>query len=218
MNRDEPTGELFPDNNAIQAGLERRTRDALLRRLGPQTSPASDRVVMPPDVSVADSGGARERARGIGFAVDLVRAILDGRKTQTRRPVRPQPVASAVPPPVEACSIARVGEVLYVREPWVRVTDQTGVRTHYAADGTDPAARRFRPGMYMPRDAARLWLRVTDVRAERLQAITPHDLTAEGLPPGQTFADVWGTFYKIDGVRYVDNPWVWVIAFTVIAS
>lgn len=204
-------GELFPNADAIRAALERQTRDALLRRHGPQTSPAITAPLSPPMPPVD-----RSTARGIGFGLDLVRAILAGQKTQTRRLMRPQPSPStSVPPPTSDCPTARVGELLYVREPWLRVTEPAGVRTLYAADESHATDRRFRPAMYMPRDAARLWLRVTDVRAERLRSISPADLAAEGLPPGRSLATVWDGFYPKPGERYADDPWVWVIAFAV---
>ena len=209
MKRPQIAGELFPDADAIRAALDRQTRAALLRRHGPQTSPGTAGVAPPP----ADGQDIdRQKIRGIGFGVDLVRAILAGQKTQTRRPMRPQPIA---PPPAAACPVARVGELLYVREPWLRLADKTGVRLLYAADESHATTRRFRPAMYMPRAAARLWLGVTDVRAERLQAITPADLAAEGLPPGQSLASVWDGFYSGAGERFADNPWVWMIGFEV---
>ena len=210
MKRPRPEGELFPDAERIQKTLERCTRDALIQRLGPP-SPDGGPLLLP-QFDLAE----RQKARGIGFAVDLVRAILEGRKTQTRRLVRPQP---AMPPGAEDCPTARTGELLYVREPWLRVPEADGrERVLYAADASHDSGRRFKPAMYMPRSAARLWLRVADVRVERLQAISAGDLVAEGLMPGQSLAAVWDAFYNGPGQRYADDPWVWVIGFTVESS
>ena len=115
-------------------------------------------------------------------------------------------------PSVLDCPVARAGDQLYVREPWMREPDG---RLTYAADEVNDTDRKFRPAMYMPRAAARLRLRVTEVRVERLQAISPADLAAEGLPPGKSLAAVWDSFYDAPRQRYADNPWVWVIVFDI---
>lgn len=211
MKQPDTLGELFPDPDAVQKALEQKTRDALVQRLGPPQAvpPLADqkeRLLAP---AVID----RTTARGIGFGADLVRAIFDGRKTQTRRLIRPLPTDA--PPPPSECPAARVGELLYVRELWLR---PPGGHTIYAADEVGPTVRKFRPAMYMPRAAARLWLQVQSVRVERLQAITATDLAAEGLPPGQSLAAIWDGFYTGPGERYAENPWVWVIAFGVLAD
>ncbi|MDB5327480.1 MAG: hypothetical protein JWM57_3049 [Phycisphaerales bacterium] len=214
----------------LQAALERDTHSALMRRLGPKDCGAESSTI------VATPATRRPRIkppadRGIGFGVELIRAIREGRKTQTRRLIRPQPTAA---PPVTDCPTARVGERLFVREPWWRDADG---RIVYAADcvahdgqlsdaggikrATDRSAQpalKFRPAMYMPRTAARLWLRVESVRVERLQAITAADLAAEGLPVGQSLAMVWDGFYPGAGHRYADDPWAWVIAFAVVTD
>ncbi|MGC4031000.1 MAG: hypothetical protein QM754_04535 [Tepidisphaeraceae bacterium] len=173
--------------------MQRLTRQALLNRVR-QNDPARA------------TAAERRRARGIGFGVELVRAIRAGVKTQTRRLVRPQPVDAPDP---AACPTARLGEVLYVREPFL--STETGYA--YAIDEPAGSVRKFKAGMYMPRCAARLWLRVTVLRVERLQTITPTDLAAEGLPAGRTLAEVWDAFYPDAGHRFADNPWVWVVEF-----
>lgn len=188
-------GETSPDHAAVQRSLERVTRDALLKRLGPKSE-----IIRP------HAFGERSRARGIGFGVELIRAILEGRKTQTRRLMRPQPTDVAG----LECPIARVGELQYVREPWQRQVDGSFL---YAVDQTHAGDTKFKPAMYMPRAAARLWLRIHFVRAERLQALSPADLAAEGLPAGQSMPMVWDSFYTGPGERYADNPWVWAIGF-----
>jgi hypothetical protein len=77
----------------------------------------------------------------------------------------------------------------------------------------------------MPREAARLFLRVTDVRAERLQEITLDDCVREGvIDPKEKdesvtnlqrgiFSAVWDTYSSKCGVMWNDNPWVWVYTF-----
>lgn len=212
--------ELSCDLSAIQAALECRTRDALLRRLGPTTVDAPPDQTMPrrsaapsPSSPSPSDPTERQTARGIAFGLDLVRAILDGRKTQTRRLIRPRPIE---PPLATNCPIARAGALLCVREPWLRVAEAGETpQIVYAADESPATGRRFRPAMYMPRDAARIWLRVTSVRAERITTITPDDLAAEGLRAGQSLAAVWDGFYTGPGERYADDPWVWAIMFAV---
>lgn len=142
------------------------------------------------------------------FNTEMVRAILDGRKTVTRRVVKPQPEITPIPtfggsyrmsmeknlfvkPP------CRPGEILYVRETWGDYSEcQPGGAGYYLyrADYPDNAKTydfdghicdlpRWRPSIHMPREAARLFLRVTAVRVERLQDITEEDVYREGAEP-----------------------------------
>lgn len=156
------------------------------------------------------SGDHLTRDRPILFAGRLVRAILAGRKSQTRRVIRPEwwrcldpddedDRAIALP----QCPYGRPGETLYVRETWRAVeraedgvdgilfaADDSFVEiapTHAAAelwmDAYHNGAHgdRWRPSIHLPRWASRLTLRVTDVRIERLQEISEEDAIAEGL-------------------------------------
>jgi hypothetical protein len=82
-----------------------------------------------------------------------------------------------------------------------------------------------RPSIHMPKEAARIWLKVTDVRVEQLQDITEEQAQAEGCTSGmltgpcaarQQFEEIWNsTVKKSDTERYgwKANPWVWVIEF-----
>src|SRR5207302_641465 len=113
--------------------------------------------------------------RFILFAPPLVRAILDGNKTMTRRLVSPQGRAA---PQVGGCPFGLVGDRLWVREKWGYRDEflKQGGRGPfvYAADGA-PAGAKFtpwRPSLHMPRAACRLVLGITAARAERLQNIT----------------------------------------------
>jgi hypothetical protein len=154
--------------------------------------------------------GVRVKERPILFSGPMVRAILDGRKTQTRRPIKPQPTqiytgpCPLVYPNLPAgerlvakdhwlidCPFGQPGDRLWVRETFGILTGN-GHRTVYRADG-DPEqtfypgekilGMKWVPSIYMPRSASRITLEITGVRVERLQEITPHDALAEGVDP-----------------------------------
>ena len=174
----------------------------------------------PPEV-VATPGGAIEEWRGMSFGAALAESIRAGRKTQTRRPMRPQPwavTAGELGGPIDAdgqridCPLATEGGGLYVREPAKRKGDGGGFV--YAADGASGCLA----ASYTPRESARTFLRVTAVRCQRLHAITPDEARAEGMPdllhdePTLWFASVWDRFYSGE-LAWDANPWIWAITF-----
>lgn len=143
--------------------------------------------------------------RPILFNDAMVRAILDGRKTQTRRPCRVDSAGNhpgACPHSKTgwawqlsnldcrcksvACPFGNPGDTLWVREAW---NDDWCDHVIYRADGGSAReagyARepRWRPSLHMPRSASRLTLRVTGVRVERVQDISEADAKAEGVEP-----------------------------------
>ncbi len=145
--------------------------------------------------------------RGIIFSTPMVRALLDGRKTQTRRLAKPRGsrrpslldgewADSYVLDPGNAEWLARdlpcaPGDRLYVREAWTaRMTHGwtiSDARSRmfqeeilYRADGVD-SIDGWWPSIHMPREFSRLWLNVTDVRVQRVQDISREDAIAEGL-------------------------------------
>ena len=148
--------------------------------------------------------------KAIRFSGEMVRAILDGRKTQTRRVVRPQPAGAeywtlhndrrvffpnaygASPPFLKPPYVP--GDLLWVRETWscigaehVKPSDiAPGYTVYYHADPIEKIWRvgKWRPSIHMPRWASRIALRVTDVRVERLQEITEANAKAEGCSGG----------------------------------
>ncbi len=141
------------------------------------------------------------------FSAPMVRAILEGRKTQTRRvvklPVRcPDTGAqlagcelSLEPKHVieRICPYGTVGDRLWVRETWSKAKSCNVDELFYRADGEHQSGRqrslsyveresRWRPSIHMPRWASRITLEVTGVRVERLQDISQADCVAEGMP------------------------------------
>jgi hypothetical protein len=149
------------------------------------------------------------KERGILFSSPMVRSILDGRKNQTRRIVKPQPtferdgllshpklaghfalhvfgpcMAKLVP-----CPYGAIGDRLYVKEAIVRVgqrykgRDAALYEADYAPTLLDswPWQRPRLPGMFLPRGLSRITLEITGLRVELLQAITEVDAAAEGV-------------------------------------
>jgi hypothetical protein len=155
----------------------------------------------------------------------MARAILDGRKTQTRRLIRS---------PAEAltCSLGAPGDVLWVREPWGYASQFFDADAHpsgnvvYAADGRAPGVRSaWRPPTYMPRSCSRIRLEILSVACESLQQITPADAHAEGYveetlwnDPRRWFAQLWDRLYAEQGFGWDTNPRVWVITFRTIQT
>lgn len=205
------------------------------------------------------------------FNTEMVRAILDGRKTCTRRVIKPQweecPTCKYVhneyiydkmaenvycarcgyPLVPERRAPYQPGDLLYVRETWQylyeldgneQAIEDTG-KYYYAATDTIPFDTYvdengvkhdhapWRPSIHMPKEAARIWLKVTNVRVERLQDITADDIRSEGLSSIAVHAGnmeialkewkkLWNSTIKksdLDRYGWDANPWVWVIEF-----
>ncbi|HIG3137083.1 hypothetical protein M1V68_21690 [Klebsiella pneumoniae] len=195
--------------------------------------------------------------RGMIFNAEMVRAILDGRKTQTRRTVKPQPDEDGLAkvtngPWVDTsernyrCPFGAAGDRIWVRETWAEAgasaPDLKLYRANYPEhvpsiyENVPPAEEiRWTPSIHMPRTASRILLEITDVRVERLNAISEEDAEAEGIDmealydsqdcydciadhnmtgrPTVTgaFKYLWESIYGEEGWK--SNPWVWVIEF-----
>lgn len=175
------------------------------------------------------------------FNTNMVKALLDGRKTVTRRVVKPQPIAEVrelyrkddtdiwrsygVDWWYEFRAPFIPGDILWVREAWGTASDLLGSVPGpvYRADYTGNELRelqekhyRWHPSIHMPREAARIFLRVTEMRAERLQDIDDAGVLDEGLEIGDPFDELWDrTLKPADRALYgwAANPWVWVIDF-----
>lgn len=202
------------------------------------------------------------------FNTEMVRAILEGKKTCTRRIVK-----GAIPDDAmwgytmftpKGCVSCRgvyadeygekffrlpyqQGDILYVRETWGHPISLNSDKQYvFRADeiaeiGFKNDSHIWYPSIHMPKEAARIWLKVTDVRVERLQDMTNDDALKEGAkgvrcdhacsgaygctdcmntgwlePPIVEFVQIWdNTIKKSDLDRYGwdANPWVWVIEF-----
>lgn len=170
--------------------------------------------------------------RPILFSAPMVRALLNGTKTQTRRVVKRFEVRAGMPEPemqslLRCCPYGAPGDRLWVRETWrERVPDQDGQTNDYRADhesGEDPCDVRWVPSIHMPRRASRITLELTGVRIERLQEISEADAKAEGcIAPMYASEDADPSFavaYRhlweaINGADTWDtNPYVWCLDF-----
>jgi hypothetical protein len=161
--------------------------------------------------------------RAIRFKDEMVRAILDGRKTQTRRPLKPQPEGEWGLPGRQSGPYGRVGDVLWVQE--VFATNLMG--THDYRASVHPEYHpdfSWRSSAQMPRNASRIDLSITGLRIEKLQDISRGDCMAEGCPfpnmekgenPVDWFAGLWDEIYAKKGYPWQSNPWVYVIDFKV---
>lgn len=129
------------------------------------------------------------------FNTEMVRAILDGRKTCTRRIIKAEKVDNVLNSPARKsnpdipdaqfikCLVDmkyEPGDILYVRETWKKAPN--GYYYYESWQRNDIAdITKWKPSIHMPKEAARIWLKVTDVRVERLQKITGQDVLKEGL-------------------------------------
>ncbi|HUS02936.1 MAG TPA: hypothetical protein VMY77_14460 [Chitinophagaceae bacterium] len=198
------------------------------------------------------------------FSTPMVKAIIDGRKTQTRRIIKfpsdfnHKNVYKNYPFGVKYTSNImgetvqrlfpkwKVGDILWVKETYNKISIPDGIGERklinvYKADNSSNYLERikWKPSIFMPRAAARIFLEVTDVRAEQLQSITEQDAIAEGVdfdytmvdgrsyvnylithPSGKQFAcfktaiqSYCSLWEKINPGSWILDPWVWVIEF-----
>lgn len=215
------------------------------------------------------------------FNTEMVRAILDGRKTCTRRVINPQPQARLcytyagshndcigkwtypnkgahefwgeeyeLPENMKDEELSKrwnppyhTGDILYVRETWAPIypdkesnevcgyiykEDSLKEYDKRYPDGEDYQwGGKWHPSIHMPKEAARIWLKVTSVRVERLQDITSEQICREGVEveyphalngeeKRYAFSTLWNSTVKksdIDTYGWDANPWVWVIEF-----
>ena len=174
------------------------------------------------------------KERQIIFRTDMVQAILDGRKTQTRRVMKPQPDA-LYRLTDDKHSPFQIGQTLWVRETFYKPSnDLDKVVYKYKADanrsylaGFKLAGAKWTPSIFMPRWASRITLEITGVRVEKLRDIKWRDVKAEGVDltgmtsrgwnrdvdAGHRFANLWDSINAKNGFGWEVNPWVFVISF-----
>lgn len=212
-------------------------------------------------------------AKPILFNTDMVRAILDGRKTVTRRLVKHDvdailnsPYHKEHPEVEDKQIISKLcmppyhqGDILYVRETWNicnmcadgntivfiykanKSEEESAIEVKVSDELYDKYERsmaennsEWRPSIHMPKEAARIFLKVTNVCVERLQCMSWNDICNEGIISDSNvrdnfsfrmlqnkFKNLWdSTIEKSDLDRYGwdANPWVWVIEFEVIQA
>ena len=177
------------------------------------------------------------------FNTEMVKSILRGNKVCTRRPVEIdisnkfdlERDGSLQIMEIENNSgfvsildLApyQTGDLLYVRETFLDDFAIGGqdeqwniINIIYRADSEDKGTYpKWKPSIHMPKKYARIWLKVTGVRVERVSQIDNDGCIAEGIPMQQdrpriqAFKELWDSIYK----NWGDNPWVWVIDFEVI--
>ena len=149
--------------------------------------------------------------RPIIFGSEMVKAILEGRKTQTRRVVKPNPSIA----PLAECPYGEIEDRLWARETYF--VAGTG-KIFYRADGEKlTGSWAWRPSIFMHRWASRIDLRITNIRFEQLQAISDSDARAEGvscdLNCRRPFMELWDSINAKRGYGWDKNPYVWVIEF-----
>lgn len=203
----------------------------------------------------------------INFSTPMLQAILEGRKTQTRRLIKPQPtkqwaveqgekyLSGATEEGVTSKDMTNVdinidnllednpikkGVILWVREKWRNNDDikepylyKLNYDTEYDSFIENFELKKWGSPILMPKKAMRIFLKVTDVRIEKLQDITEKDAIKEGvemfedyvnrykdyyhgtgfnLPSARKgFKSLWQSIYGIES--WDENPWVWVYSF-----
>lgn len=209
-------------------------------------------------------------AKPILFNTEMVKAVLDNRKTVTRRVIKPHNKIKATKLEytqgnglwvedgyikdysVSPCWVKiedyikniykyQVGDYLYVRETWNSILLHDKNDKFYVFKSTydynNKNEMKWRPSTHMPKEATRIFLRVTDIRVERLQDMNGNNLEKEGIKTGIThfksqfnnfgnadrydiaiekFSLIWNSTIKkqdLDRYGWSTNPWVWVIEF-----
>ena len=195
------------------------------------------------------------KEKPILFSTTMVKAILDGTKTMTRRvnkdltqydkvfgydlDRRSYAVARYYPDGTEICQVELPlkycsGDILWVRETWLKISSEY----IYYVDKNKAVQNclKWKPSIFMPKEAARIFLEVKSVRVERLQTCSVYnnnrevpDIIAEGIEIPETcerdcptpkpdcyvclFKELWDSLNAKRGYSLESNPWVWVYEF-----
>lgn len=182
------------------------------------------------------------KERPILFNGEMVRAVLAGQKTQTRR------IPSKTQQGSLFCPYGHPGDRLWVKETFYKYYPSETwpePKALYKADGitlcdkdSEGKKQRWTPSIHMPRILSRITLEITDVHVERVQDITNDEAIAEGAyevrkvgddiahatwtmdgldwrydTPREAFAATWDSLYAARSLGWDVNPWVWVVTF-----
>lgn len=189
------------------------------------------------------------------FSTPMVQAIMDGRKTMTRRVIKDVPseydftgrvIATNEDnrrlkgclsfgfdnaPDIYISPLYEPGDVLWVRETWQTVPSESGDGYAYVYKASDNGQDwqnntegwTWRPSIFMPKKATRIFLKVKGVWAERVQEISREDVIGEGFRINSpaifskgykgAFQLLWDSLNAKRGYGWDSNPWVWVISF-----
>ena len=182
----------------------------------------------------------RREERPIIFSTSMVNAILEGRKSQTRRIVKFKYLANnkigsihkdgsgpeetiRLYPGDEGfgCPYGQVGDTLWARETFAEI-NHPELKYRYKADHLNHKSVSWKPSIFMPKKACRIFLKITDIRVERLQEISEGDAIDEGVnrsnlsgdwehTPSAEYEKLW---ININSEKSWDeNPFVLVITF-----
>ncbi len=177
------------------------------------------------------------------YNTEMVKAILDGRKTQTRRPIKPchkeacgfnvnfDHTGTKVMSITDfdehessydndtRCPFGQIGDRLYVRETALYWRTKNGIDSvaAFKADGYElELGEQWIPSIHMPKKYARIWLEITDIRVERVQDITDIGAMDEGYSQEliPNYPVLWFASLWNDLYKnWSDNPFCWVVEF-----
>ncbi len=185
------------------------------------------------------------------FDTQMVKSILSGKKTQTCRLFK-SPLLKVMEPAHEilhdgaewnarlkngqcikypiVCPYGEPGDLLWVKETWAPAITDIAYKADYTKEVLKEKRNKgiWKPSVHMPKTAARLWLEITDVKAQRIQSVTEEEAEQEGTRAGKIFGFSpegpnnfregfflkWISIYGIES--YYENFWVWSIKFHVL--
>ena len=186
------------------------------------------------------------KSKPILFSTPMVQSILEGRKTQTRRIVKKQFLNGDEPKfstrnseLTGVCPFGQIGDLLWVRETFRPKGHSFPIGEHFEYKATaetdgNPMNEPWKPSIFMPKDAARIWLKITAIKVERLNDISDEDAKNEGIILSEHSSENVALWHRYDDGSYTflhqtsfrtlwesingkgswnNNPWVWVIEF-----
>lgn len=176
------------------------------------------------------------KERGIIFNTEMVKAIIDGRKTQTRRPIKPQPVIHLAPPcnpnynvvcgihlwkegnqpnkgMMECSPFGQIGDILYVRETWHTTYNENNDKwdSIYKADSKiwidEDGPIKWKPSIHMPKTRARIFLEIINIRVEKLKGLTEEDAIKEGFKSTAVLTEDKLDYYGLYAFEHFAEAW-----------